>query len=87
MWWGKPAMYSGVSSAWISGRAYSKNSSVIWVWFSFIQLSGTFFSRFATSLMGCSSVVHWYGLLEMRFRATIWPVTPSKAALAAAPPT
>ena len=29
-----------------------RNSSVIWVWLAFIQLSGTFFSRFATSLMG-----------------------------------
>ena len=30
---------------------------------------------------------HWYGALEMRSSATISPVWPSKAALAAAPPT
>ena len=37
--------------------------------------------------MGCRLVVHCYGALEMRSSATISPVWPSKAALAAAPPT
>ena len=57
------------------------------VWSALTHSSGTFFSRFATSLIGCRLVPHWYGALEMRSSATISPVWPSNAALAAAPPT